>query len=245
MEVHHHPEVEKKGFKEYLLEGLMIFLAVTMGFFAETIREGISDSSKGKEYIRSYVQDLRADTATCSQLTAFDDKKSAALSKLSSCYDTLQKDDKSTGCLMPLLINSMSNRAFNFVDGTLQQLKNAGGFRLLKKADKDTIVAFDHDVRNYVDFQTTVFQQRQDILRQVFVKLIDFKTAEKIRGDSLTTLKTPVLFSGDKALLNEFFNDLELYRRVIETQDNKIGRFKKHATELIKHFNNKYNLSDD
>jgi len=39
MEVHHHPDVEKKGFKEYLLEGLMIFLAVTMGFFAESYRE--------------------------------------------------------------------------------------------------------------------------------------------------------------------------------------------------------------
>jgi hypothetical protein len=48
MEVHHHPEVEKKGFKEYILEGLMIFLAVTMGFFAETIREDISDRAKGK-----------------------------------------------------------------------------------------------------------------------------------------------------------------------------------------------------
>ncbi len=35
MEVHHHPHVEKKAFKEYFLEFLMIFLAVTMGFFAE------------------------------------------------------------------------------------------------------------------------------------------------------------------------------------------------------------------
>jgi hypothetical protein len=48
MEVHHHPEVEKKGLKEYLLEGLMIFLAVTMGFFAETIRENISENGKAK-----------------------------------------------------------------------------------------------------------------------------------------------------------------------------------------------------
>jgi hypothetical protein len=39
MEVHHHPHLEKKNFKEYLLEGLMIFVAVTMGFFAEGIRE--------------------------------------------------------------------------------------------------------------------------------------------------------------------------------------------------------------
>jgi cell division protein FtsB len=38
MEVHHHPHVEKKNFKEYFLEFLMIFLAVTMGFFAESIR---------------------------------------------------------------------------------------------------------------------------------------------------------------------------------------------------------------
>ena len=30
MEVHHHPQVEKKGFKGYFLEFLMIFLAVTI-----------------------------------------------------------------------------------------------------------------------------------------------------------------------------------------------------------------------
>jgi hypothetical protein len=42
MEVHHHPHLphgEKKKFKEYFLEFLMIFLAVTLGFFAENVRE--------------------------------------------------------------------------------------------------------------------------------------------------------------------------------------------------------------
>ncbi|MDP9048541.1 MAG: hypothetical protein M3N14_10415, partial [Bacteroidota bacterium] len=34
MEVHHHPQIEKKGLKEYFFEGLMIFLAVMMGYFA-------------------------------------------------------------------------------------------------------------------------------------------------------------------------------------------------------------------
>jgi hypothetical protein len=51
MEVHHHPVVERKGFKEYILEGLMIFLAVTLGFFAESIREKIADKEKEREYI--------------------------------------------------------------------------------------------------------------------------------------------------------------------------------------------------
>src|SRR5437870_2335476 len=62
MEVHHHPHVEKKSFKEYLLEGLMIFLAVTMGFFAENIRENIVNREKEKHYIKNIIADLKSDT---------------------------------------------------------------------------------------------------------------------------------------------------------------------------------------
>jgi uncharacterized membrane protein len=43
MEVHHHPHVEKKGLKEYFLEFLMIFLAVTMAFIGENMREQLCD----------------------------------------------------------------------------------------------------------------------------------------------------------------------------------------------------------
>ncbi|MFX9061656.1 hypothetical protein ABTN34_17710 [Acinetobacter baumannii] len=44
MEVHHHPHAGKKSFKEYILEGIMIFIAVSMGFIAENIREHITDN---------------------------------------------------------------------------------------------------------------------------------------------------------------------------------------------------------
>jgi hypothetical protein len=36
----------------------MIFLAVTLGFFAENIRERIKDSEQGEQYIQSLVEDL-------------------------------------------------------------------------------------------------------------------------------------------------------------------------------------------
>jgi hypothetical protein len=62
MEVHHHPHVEKKGFKEYFLEFLMIFLAVTLGFFAESFREHLVNKEKVNHYIQSLISDLRADT---------------------------------------------------------------------------------------------------------------------------------------------------------------------------------------
>jgi hypothetical protein len=68
MEVHHHPEVEKKGFREYILEGLMIFLAVTMGFFAESMRENITNGEHVKQLSTQLVQDLKNDTVTLRQI---------------------------------------------------------------------------------------------------------------------------------------------------------------------------------
>jgi hypothetical protein len=62
MEVHHHPHVEKKGFKEYFLEFLMIFLAVTLGFFAESLREHLADKKKEKQIIFALKKDLEKDT---------------------------------------------------------------------------------------------------------------------------------------------------------------------------------------
>jgi hypothetical protein len=62
MEVHHHPHVEKKRFKEYFLEFLMIFLAVTLGFFAEGIRENISNGEHARLLATQLVKDLKEDT---------------------------------------------------------------------------------------------------------------------------------------------------------------------------------------
>ena len=58
MEVHHHPKVEKKNFKEYFLEFLMIFLAVTLGFFAESYREHLVEQKNSKEYLETFQQEL-------------------------------------------------------------------------------------------------------------------------------------------------------------------------------------------
>jgi len=77
MEVHHHPELphgKKKRFKEYVLEFLMIFLAVTMGFIAENVREHISDHSKEKEYITGMIKDLAIDTANLKTIINYNKK---------------------------------------------------------------------------------------------------------------------------------------------------------------------------
>lgn len=61
MEVHHHPQLEKKSFRAYFLEFLMIFLAVTMGFFAESLREHLKENEQTHENIQSVLADLQSD----------------------------------------------------------------------------------------------------------------------------------------------------------------------------------------
>src|ERR1700730_277299 len=64
MEVHHLPQLDHKPkpWKEYLLEGLMIFIAVMLGFFAENIREDITNNEHVRQLTSQLVKDLKTDT---------------------------------------------------------------------------------------------------------------------------------------------------------------------------------------
>lgn len=61
MEVHHpHHPAHKKKWSEYLLEFVMLFAAVTLGFFAENIREGYIEKEHEHEYMVSMLEDLKS-----------------------------------------------------------------------------------------------------------------------------------------------------------------------------------------
>lgn len=84
MEVHHHPHVEKKSFKDYLLEGLMIFIVVTMGFLAESWREHINNKEREKEYINSLINNLEQDKSSLNYAIDDNQKKINGLDSLLS-----------------------------------------------------------------------------------------------------------------------------------------------------------------
>lgn len=74
MEVHHHPQLEHKPkpWKEYLIEGFMIFIAVMMGFIAENIREDITNHQHVTQLTSRLVQDLRSDTTELNKIIKFE-----------------------------------------------------------------------------------------------------------------------------------------------------------------------------
>src|SRR5262245_21535516 len=63
MEVHAHTHTARKKWTHYFWEFFMLFLAVTLGFFVENMREHILDRKKENQYILSLARDLKDDTA--------------------------------------------------------------------------------------------------------------------------------------------------------------------------------------
>ena len=63
MEVHHHSHHPKK-WKEYITEFLMLFLAVSLGFMAENIREHQIEKHREIAYLQNVHEDLKLDLKT-------------------------------------------------------------------------------------------------------------------------------------------------------------------------------------
>ena len=75
MEVHHHSHHPKK-WKEYVTEFIMLFAAVTLGFFAENIREHFAEEQKANDLIETVAKDLKSDLDQLNMLKAFALEKS-------------------------------------------------------------------------------------------------------------------------------------------------------------------------
>jgi hypothetical protein len=67
MEVHHHSH-KPKNWKEYITEFIMLFAAVTLGFFAENIREHSIISHRIEQNKITIIKDLENDAATIDSL---------------------------------------------------------------------------------------------------------------------------------------------------------------------------------
>ena len=136
MEVHHHPQLEHKSkpWKEYLLEGFMIFVAVTMGFFAESLREHINDHSKEREYIVALKAELRGDTVAYN-------KSMEGIFMLRPLIDSLFENAANParyGYKLKGKWNSVINdKSILYAPALaiIQQLKSSGNLRLVDKKD--------------------------------------------------------------------------------------------------------------
>jgi hypothetical protein len=243
VEVHHHPELPhggKKRFKEYILEFLMIFLAVTMGFIAENIREHLSDNSKQEEYITGMIKNLRVDTVrlkkvlkeTNIQINGFDSLINVSKSKLSAIrvQDSLY--------LMTSRYIFYAND-FKNDDITLTQLRNAGGYRLIKDNNVlDSIAEYESRIKDIDDeFNGVVkaLEKARDNANFIF----DMNVGRTFRFHPTST---PVLITDDKVKIYNYYNSCWYALLAVDGYEHMLKEHLKYSTHLIAYMKKEYDI---
>jgi hypothetical protein len=248
MEVHHHPEVhhKKKQFKEYFLEFLMIFLAVTLGFFAENVREALSENTKEKEYMKSMIEDLKTDTLNLTQSV---DSWKAANSNLDSILMYLKKEPDADNLVQIYHLfdeDYWHFDLFKYNNKTIEELKSSGNYRLLKKESiTNQIISYDLDMK-YILTQEQDVKDLMNAAKNIESKIFDFSQLASHHYTSMDTSflkgnrKNYYLLSYDKQLIGEYFNKLLSFRFLAYTHARLFSENKQEAIALLKNIQKEY-----
>jgi hypothetical protein len=173
MEVHHHPHAHgKKTWKSYFWEFLMLFLAITLGFFVENQREHYIENLRAKEFSKSLIKDFQNDIA------AIQSQK-----KTASMYIALADS------LINLSQTQLEGRAsaqFSFYTrfmywtgpiiwnrATFEQIKNSGSLRYFKNQQLlEKLMKYDGMINN-IEMEAYNNQVRGNLLVNHINKIIE------------------------------------------------------------------------
>jgi hypothetical protein len=238
MEVHHHPKVEKKNLKEYFLEFLMIFLAVTLGFFAENFREHQVEKNRELEYIKSLTADLNDDVHNLDSMMVFEQ---TGIKQLDTLIDLLEEPAlaKQNGDEI-YYIARQGPREYPFPvnSRTLDQLKSSGGFLLIKNVEASNQVINYYNQYSPAKLLENNYNLEFDNYKRVAAKIFNpgiLRRQEDNASEIIRSHDTPSLLSYDANLLKELgFHVLQMSgsRRsrlgVLQAQRAKALQLKSH-----------------
>ncbi len=253
MEVHHHPNVEKKNFKEYFLEFLMIFLAVTLGFIAENIREHFADKKKEKQSIETIITAIASDTMQLNTIIASNKLSLTYLHK----FTKLKGADLTDNQIKRAFYDDVANGSFNDAyfrsnDAAFQQLQTSGALRLISKPGiLDSLFQYQHNNKLNLNVEADHYYFSK-LVWEGMSKLIDvtytvnsFDSAS-FNAEVYGVYKVPegrvLAFDYDKKTVNKIFNDASVLTLNAEVYVGSLNKQLFNGIELIGLLKKEYQL---
>jgi hypothetical protein len=197
MEVHHHPDLhhKPKKWKEYFLEFLMIFLAVTMGFIAENIREHFTESKVAHQNLEAYRMDLlqnknllfRIDSIFSNRLPLYD-------SIVSIFYEKNENNENNElPVISRLLLAGQRNTVIAINTPTYEQLISSGSMRYIDNSQlKDSIANYQNKIRLLINYNDRIITTLNNQLGEIG-KIIDMHDFWNTKQDYSGYGYTPVM----------------------------------------------------
>lgn len=244
MEVHSHHShhASRKNFGHYFYEFLMLFLAVFCGFLAEYKLEHVIERQKGIQYIHSLEEDLQIDTEKLTELVAYFEQKQSGLDSMLECIKGITSLSNSNG-LYNYLKYTTDYADFLYTDRTMQQLKNAGGLRMIPdKESADRIVMYDAAIKRLLLTEELELNPNQQSLKKQTISILNLSSVPDIENkfsfgrfdDNLPLLRY------DKYMLNEFYNEIWIMKRKVGLHIKNLVKAKSTAEQLLEFLKEKY-----
>jgi len=248
MEVHHHGHVhEKKKWKEYLFQFLMLFLAVFCGFLAEYQLEHKIEKDREEQFITSLVADLQDDVANLDAMMNLEGQGIASLDTLIHFLNNPELAKQNGDQLYYVARMGPRSNPFANNSRTFDQLKNAGGFRLIRYAEASNNIMGYYNQLSQIRLLEDNYNHEFDNYKRTGAKILDagiLRRQESGKGEILRSSDNPSLNTYDAGMLKELaFHTLQMNgsrRSKIFLLEN----MKKSGKDLISYLKNKYRLSE-
>ena len=192
MEVHTDSHTPRKKWTHYFWEFLMLFLAVTLGFFVENQREHYIEHQREKQFIGSLFNDIRSDTANIARIISARTAKERMLDSISNMMNSLRPANFIKQ-IYPYAVYVGRTLPYRFLpnDGTMQQLKNSGALRLIRnRVVVDSISKYDINVRNMLG-QYAVEENQIEHYRTAGAKIFDALVFSEMIDENAAVVRPP------------------------------------------------------
>ena len=131
MEVHHHSHHPKK-WKEYITEFVMLFLAVSLGFMAENIREHQIEKHREIAYLQNVHEDLKLDLINIDNVI---NSNTIRLQAMDTLFQIINNNSITNEDVYYYIRNLALRATFESSHVGLDQIKSAGGLRMVKNPE--------------------------------------------------------------------------------------------------------------
>jgi len=155
----------KKKWYVYFIDFIMLFVAVTLGFYAENVRDQQSDKNREISYLKNVHEDLLVD------IKRFEFVKSSnnfRLLMLDSLHMEISKASPDLPSLYYYIRNLALRTTFESSHLGLDQIKSSGGFRLIQNAK---IIAGIQDYERGLNSAMKLEEVREHSLEQARFKI--------------------------------------------------------------------------
>jgi hypothetical protein len=211
MEVHHpHHIAHKKKWNEYILEFIMLFVAVSLGFLAENLREQQIEKHREISYLQNVHEDLQLDFSTIDTVIISNNVRLAALDTFFARFKAgLASNEEVYFYIRNLALRSTFESSHIGFD----QIKSAGGLRMVKnKSITSGIQEYEKmlsSIEKLEELRDRTLEQGRFKMAKVFdAKILYDMSIQQVEGIIRfpKPIKTDNVIQKDPAALNELIN---------------------------------------